>query len=153
MKIVSNGKTLEVPSCSSQGIYSTEERVVGRWIDGKPLYRIAATGGSVQFSGNWTKMHDFSSCNMDTVVDIVGTYVQTSDGAKKSLNCSSIDLRIYTDGWFYLFAPSDVAFDSWLITVLYTKTSDQSVIVDTIASYDIATTSHDIYDDYNEEVI
>lgn len=39
MKIVSNGKTLEVPSCASQDIYSTEEQVVGRWIDGKPIYR------------------------------------------------------------------------------------------------------------------
>lgn len=39
MKIYSNGKTLEVSSCASQNIYSTEEQVIGRWIDGKPLYR------------------------------------------------------------------------------------------------------------------
>ena len=37
MKIVSDGKVLEVPGGVSQDIYSTEERVVGRWIDGKPL--------------------------------------------------------------------------------------------------------------------
>lgn len=39
MKIISNGKTLEVPSCVSQDIYSLEEQVVGRWIDGKALYK------------------------------------------------------------------------------------------------------------------
>ena len=30
MKIVSNGKILEIPSCSSQDIYSLEEQVVGQ---------------------------------------------------------------------------------------------------------------------------
>lgn len=44
MKIISNGKTLEIPSCALRDIYSTEEQVIGRWIDGKPLYRKVYTG-------------------------------------------------------------------------------------------------------------
>lgn len=39
MKVYSNGKMIEVGGGSAQDIYSTEEQVVGRWIDGKPLYR------------------------------------------------------------------------------------------------------------------
>lgn len=40
MKIVSNGKTMEVSGGGqAQDIYSLEEQVVGRWIDGKPIYQ------------------------------------------------------------------------------------------------------------------
>lgn len=46
MKIVIDGKTVELPGGGSGGggsgaeeVYSTEETRIGTWIDGKPLYR------------------------------------------------------------------------------------------------------------------
>lgn len=39
MRIYSNGKMLMAGGSVSQEVYSTEEIVIGRWIDGKPLYR------------------------------------------------------------------------------------------------------------------
>lgn len=38
MKIVSNGKTIEVGGGSDGEVYATEERQIGTWL-GKPLYR------------------------------------------------------------------------------------------------------------------
>lgn len=41
MKIISNGRSLELGSGggSASEDYSTEEQVIGTWIDGKPLYK------------------------------------------------------------------------------------------------------------------
>lgn len=50
--IYSNGDKVEIPACTAQDIYSTEEQVVGRWIDGKPVYRkvisFTAPGGDIR---------------------------------------------------------------------------------------------------------
>lgn len=71
MKIVSNGQTLAVPFCASQDIYSLEEKVVGRWIDGKPVYRsiIQTTTAS---NDNTTKMISVSNLNIDNIVSFHG---------------------------------------------------------------------------------
>jgi len=51
MKLVIDGKTMEIPTGSGPGeeVYSTEETRIGTWIDGKPLYRITFTVGDVRF--------------------------------------------------------------------------------------------------------
>ena len=75
MKIVSNGKTLEIPSCSSQDIYSLEEQVVGRWIDGRPIYRriyitrLASGSGSAERT---TVLESGITESIDSVINFRG---------------------------------------------------------------------------------
>lgn len=58
-------------------IYSTEEKLIGEWIDGKPLYRsvievATAANGSQQ-------IYDVSSLNIETAIEVSG-YVGKSGG-------------------------------------------------------------------------
>ena len=49
--------------------YSTEERVVGTWIDGKPVYQKVLTGANIINNGY---PYDISSLNAETIVSISG---------------------------------------------------------------------------------
>ena len=75
MKIVSNGKILEIPSCSSQDIYSLEEQVVGQWIDGRPIYRriyitrLASGSGSAERA---TVLESGITESIDSVINFRG---------------------------------------------------------------------------------
>ena len=53
-------------------IYSTEEKIIGTWIDGKPIYRKVVNVGSG--SGDLTHPHGIS--NIDTVVNAYGNFLQ-----------------------------------------------------------------------------
>ena len=53
-------------------IYSTEEKIIGTWIDGKPVYRKVIDVGSG--SGNFTHPHGIS--NLDIVVNAYGSFLQ-----------------------------------------------------------------------------
>ena len=133
MKIVSNGKTLEVPSCASQDIYSTEEQVVGRWIDGKPIYR-RFLSGTVP-SAAYNSAGPIVIPGMDTIEDIdiivnisfslykntfVLPFVQESLAVlkwDKSVNTVRIQLT------------SDYNIGARLNVIIeYTKTTDQATI-------------------------
>ena len=80
MKIVSDGKVLEVPGGVSQDIYSTEERVVGRWIDGKPLYRKCYRMTTPNKAG---EIHWIGSCgipDIDVMTNLIGMIKSASEG-------------------------------------------------------------------------
>ena len=80
MKIVSDGKVLEVSGGVSQDIYSTEERVVGRWIDGKPLYRKCYQMTTPNKAG---EIHWIGSCgipDIDVMTNLIGIIKSASEG-------------------------------------------------------------------------
>lgn len=60
----------------SQAIYSTEERVVGTWIDGKPLYGIVVTGNTGSIS-TWVTFVTLSS---DCIIKIADAYLEDTSG-------------------------------------------------------------------------
>lgn len=83
-------------------VYSTEEQVVGRWIDGKPLYRKTVNIGALPSTATTktvphnisnlktaTKVYGYTTNNIDlsiplpfahtTLADIIGVYVGKSD--------------------------------------------------------------------------
>lgn len=47
-------------------VYSTDERVVGKWVDGKPIYEKTIIGGHFTAKGDFTVNHNIS--NLDEVV-------------------------------------------------------------------------------------
>lgn len=126
MKIVSNGKALEVTGGQVQDIYSTEEQVVGRWIDGKPLYRkvvIFTTPGAL---------------NQEVIVAHIpnAIFVQAS-GAVQSKgknaiytipsNALNVAINNEFDVLWYNSSPTFIGAVANLI-VEYTKTTDQATI-------------------------
>lgn len=110
----------------SEEVYSTEEQVIGTWIDGKPLYRKTIISNfEVPFVTQVTSYdirHNIS--NIDKVV-----YAEMTDGLKHIPNLSMsggtttidyvsstmIEIRYINDSWSQR---------NWYITLEYTKTTD-----------------------------
>ena len=69
-------------------IYSIEEQVIGKWIDGKPIYRKVFTGST----GN-TLMGKVITKNVDTLIDAKGE-LETTTGVKFFITSSPITTAI-----------------------------------------------------------
>lgn len=73
-----------IPQCKkNKNIYSTEEEIIGKWYDGKTLYRriFTYTVSSVGIK----VVANLSSLNIENVTDIRGTWKLTN-GSVTSLN-------------------------------------------------------------------
>lgn len=55
-------------------IYSTEEKIIGKWIDGKPLYQKVITNLAQLDAEKWSKTN-ISSLNVDKIIDIRGQVI------------------------------------------------------------------------------
>lgn len=109
-------------------IYSEEEREVGVWTDGKPLYQTTIHTGALTKDGNWhTIAHNIP--NIDKIILCIGT-VYAADNTAYSmpnyrpgltqgicLDATSINIE-YIQNWL------DSSPDSY-VTLQYTKTTDQ----------------------------
>ena len=132
MKIVSNGKTLEVPSCASQDIYSLEEQVVGRWIDGKPLYRTSflynITTKDIKNVLNSNNI-DIDITTLDALIDQSGPCF-VNDGSKLSIGSEIFSIIIENGVFIFrqIYSSSTAYTYSGYITIEYTKTTDQATI-------------------------
>lgn len=61
--------------------YSTTEKAVGTWIDGKTIYEKTWDVGSVTLNGSsFTDVTDISASNMETIVNVVGACDTNSGG-------------------------------------------------------------------------
>lgn len=112
---------------SENQIYSTDEQVIGTWVDGKPLYRKCfsythpGTGGQV--------IADLAPYNIDSICDLYGGCLFIQDGSQFY---SAIPVAWSRDYWVAPYIPkptkrlelnSNVACEGTLI-VEYTKTTD-----------------------------
>lgn len=49
--------------------YSTEEQIIGEWIDGKPVYeKVLIPTEDITITTNWTAIHNVSDLNIETLV-------------------------------------------------------------------------------------
>lgn len=146
-----NGKpqAQDMPSAGpALDIYSTEETVVGTWIDGKPIYRKVWSGLSVTIPTNsWAEAADISDLSVDAAIKYGGIfYNPNSPGGPNravpdgqvvmGLNSAKDSLRV-------------IALDSNLGTLNtawleYTKTTDEATVA-------VATVS-ELNDAYDEGV-
>ena len=112
--LVKNGGGMET--------YSTSEKVVGKWIDGKPIYQCTFTGTTPSTAG----AVNISISNVDTMVSFTGA--TKSSGLKILLQyadetnyfkgyANSVGIQIWCGG-------SGVLSKDYVITAWYTKTSD-----------------------------
>lgn len=136
MKIVINGKTVEIPSGGGDGgasageVYSTEEQRIGTWIDGKPLYRKVYTG-TTGASGEVKNIGVI--LNLDNLINLFGI-LKTSSKNFVSLSFSQggyyTTLGINADtNMVYVLSNSQTHLNSPVTVIAeYTKTTDEPVL-------------------------
>ena len=79
--VIRNADDLDdsVGGSNAQNIYSTEESVIGRWIDGKPIYR-KVIQNTTPGTGESSKDIDISGLSVDTLINIYGSAYHTETG-------------------------------------------------------------------------
>lgn len=128
MKIISNGRSLELGSGggSASEDYSTEEQVIGTWIDGKPIYRQIIFLQTINLSvGTWNSL--FTIQNFDQLVKC--QIISHNKSQYNALPSSTMDIKV-TDGGVLAIAIGDSWFSSieeLYCFVEYTKTTDDIV--------------------------
>ena len=103
--------------------YSTEEKVVGTWADGKPLYEITIDLG--EWTLNSSLNYDATHLNIDEVIFIDASWHQINQPNYRGTisTTSGIDNRcLYFNGTYIKGASS--SFTHRYITIQYTKTTD-----------------------------
>lgn len=114
-------------------IYSDEEREVGVWRDGKPLYQKTINGTTIV--GGQTTNVAHSIQNIDKIIDSEIMCYFSSNGYYRKLNFV-YNNGTPTDAWFggYAINATNIIFQlgttfandlsSWYATIYYTKTTD-----------------------------
>lgn len=111
--------------------YSTEEKVVGRWVDGKPLYVKTISCGNLSGSTT-TQTIAHNITNFEKCVHIAGIMRHNSANVFETLptieNGSSLQ-RVQVDAT-YIYINQWGTWASWVdcyMTIYYTKTTDSAV--------------------------
>lgn len=116
--------------------YSTEEQVVGEWIDGKPLYQITFSGTTSESSGG-IKDIDLSPYDIKYIASFEGVM------SVSSIQCTPIPMNVFSETDKYNDKGSDIWANingysnpmlrirtnrgssfPFTITIRYTKTTD-----------------------------
>lgn len=129
-----------IKAVAAGDVYSTEERVVGTWIDGKPIYQKTFSNITVNpttaAGTNVVTDIDITSLNLDECIFMIGVVKSSSQGiivhiptlsvagnANNGLTCAIRKLehliRISNASW-----DSSLATITSIITIRYTKTTD-----------------------------
>lgn len=115
-------------SLAAEDVYSLEERIVGRWIDGKPVYCVTIV---------WrvgTNGVDLSKYNIDIIININGMTGPSPDGFRHKLssytNTSKGQYGLYLigDTLYYESLMAGMTNTPFFATIKYTKTTDQPTI-------------------------
>ena len=105
--------------------YSTDEIVIGTWIDGKPVYRKVVIGKTPTLSENWTNALTFS--NIDKIVKFNCLLNETSTSfapiPKYDGSLYWIDVSIVNQKLRFLGSDSYSNKD-YILIIEYTKTTD-----------------------------
>lgn len=123
---------------SKGDMYSTDEKMIGQWIDGKPLYQRSVSSNFPNSAGSAVSVVDFTSWNVEAVVN-VKIYGQLF-GASNFQNETFIG-----SGSFTMFTRRQPAYPSdtlninlsnvdyknqpIVITFQYTKTTDSAISI------------------------
>lgn len=108
-----NELNTNINSLDDRDNYSTTEKVIGTWIDGKPLYRKVYSISGDMTASAWTTLVSIS--NVDILIKgLMG-------GSPNNCVWNDVDLRVVNDNLQY-YCPLTHAY-TWVI-VEYTKTTD-----------------------------
>lgn len=111
-------------SASAEDFYSLEERIVERWIDGRPVYR--KTVIIDRFSSNSGNMYTVPDIyNVDRVINYSSSYTSAGYRNYMNLHVKVVDGRIYTSQGV---SSSVIVATDFVGTFDYVKTTDQPTI-------------------------
>ena len=118
---------------SKADLYSTDEKMIGRWIDGKPIYQktVSGTNGAVNTDANIADIAD-----VDTVVSLDGICTNYA-GTGITMGIPSDTLFVkYQNGKVMTYTSnSSYANKPCIITIKYTKTTDSAVDIGSDTDY------------------
>ena len=124
---------------SKGDLYSTEERMIGQWIDGKPLYQKTYTNISISNEAANVVDSSFGTNNklISFCVDFTGKDDTTND---KTRFGSTLSDTLYIDGGslLYYFSRSGTwwpVLNTANITIQYTKTTDSPISIGSDTDY------------------
>ena len=133
----------QVPTFANQfsrsDLYSTSEKIVGSWKDGKPLYQ--KTIECEALPNNTTKSVAHGVSNLDKIVDIKGCAYRSSDGLFVSLPRVATSTTYMCEinvksGNVNITSSTDLSAFGWsYVTIQYTKTTDSAIKVGTGTDY------------------
>ena len=75
--------------------YSTEEKIVGKWIDGKMIYEKVINGTMIGSTTEWVNFYDCTSLNIDNMINISGFF------NFQNIRCIYIDSRYTSFSYDY----------------------------------------------------
>lgn len=132
--VYQNDKAIAMSSASSAGesqeIYSTEETAIGKWVDGRPIYRKVLISTLPSNADNKEVAHGIQ--NIDIVVSAVGSGVNSSgyfvnypysdpEGKVTMVSLTKTKLYLFTN------VPSRMGTEVTVV-VLYVKTTDTASV-------------------------
>ena len=109
----------EIESVDNKNNYSTEETVIGKWIDGKPIYRNVLSIPKKDYM-NWQFIEATDKLNIDKVLNAV-MYGTDSDGYTDCM--SPVSVRRYPNNKLAFIVISIALYGETLV-LEYTKTTD-----------------------------
>lgn len=123
----------------NDGLFSTDEKLIGQWIDGKPLYQKTVDCGATATNDTITIEHGI--VDLENVVSIIGTTNRIGDyyNPIPTVNGGNDYIRVSVDETSIIIK----YMDSWnasnvYVTIRYTKTTDSAMAIG--ASNDYSTT-------------
>lgn len=109
-------------------VYSTDEKQIGTWIDGKPVYRKVYQLTTPSTENSWQAMGT-TGVNIDTIVDFRGTVLETGQKKYNSINFGEGSYYVHTAIYAGNNRDINMIQKGWsslpcVITIEYTKTTD-----------------------------
>lgn len=106
----------------NRSVYSTKEQIIGKWIDGKPIYRKIYNIGALPNSTTKTVQHNISGLNQ--IVTLRGIARAGSTTTRYAYPNINVDLLINSENIYIVTTSDQSAFTSNYIILEYTKTTD-----------------------------
>lgn len=135
----------QVPTFANQfsrsDLYSTDEKIIGSFTDGKPLYQKTVTGNTSSSAGWETHDLGIGANVIDKVVSLDGVLYSTSGwhvgmGSGEANNELKFEVKPSTDKW-EVYTGNIASHNNvpCVLTIRYTKTTDSAIKVGTGTDY------------------
>ena len=120
-------------------LYSTDEKLIGRWIDGKPLYEKVITQTDYNINSSW-KYVSTGIVNLGEVVELKGTFAKSESGTDiYSLSYGGgdafISLVIDKSNDKIAIKSGERRTGKLIVVIKYTKTTDSAVEIGSDTDY------------------
>ena len=110
----------ELGSIETLDVYSTTEKVVGEWIDGKTIYE-KTVANEMALSTSWTNYVDAS--NMETIVSVEERCARDNEDVPAAFSYNEVASWIHRDGYIKVCITSGSGWKIKSLTIRYTKAS------------------------------